>query len=396
MATGSATTAEPPSGQGTPIPHTTEAGGRRRRGAGGRFAFILALRMLGALGLGLAAVLLLRLMWNADAIATWLTDVWYVDWESAVYIIQGMRNLAPAVAVVVFVLVFVLGYLLIVRPYVARIFSTLTDGIAQLLADDGRMSELPDELDDVAVALGEARRRLDRRAFEARMAEQRKNDLVMYLAHDIRTPMTSVVGYLSLLDEARDMPEEQRRRYTHIALDKAQRLDALVDEFFDITRFNLSNVPLEVGPVDVSLLIVQMVEEFHPQLEAHGNTVQLHMPDALTITADAEKLARVFNNLMKNAIAYSERGSVITVEGTADEATARIAISDHGRTIPARKLDMLFDKFYRLDSSRSSSDGGAGLGLSIARQITEAHGGSIAASSADGVTTFTVTLPVTA
>ncbi|WP_278803056.1 sensor histidine kinase [Bifidobacterium pullorum] len=389
-------TAEPPSGQGTPIPHTTEAGGRRRRGAGGRFAFILALRMLGALGLGLATVLLLRLMWNADAIATWLTDVWYVDWESAVYIIQGMRNLAPAVAVVVFVLVFVLGYLLIVRPYVVRIFSTLTDGIVQLLADDRRMSELPDELDDVAVALGEARRRLDRRAFEARMAEQRKNDLVMYLAHDIRTPMTSVVGYLSLLDEARDMPEEQRRRYTHIALDKAQRLDALVDEFFDITRFNLSNVPLEVGPVDVSLLIVQMVEEFHPQLEAHGNTVQLHMPDALTITADAEKLARVFNNLMKNAIAYSERGSVITVEGTADEATARIAISDHGRTIPARKLDMLFDKFYRLDSSRSSADGGAGLGLSIARQITEAHGGSIVASSADGVTTFTVTLPVTA
>ena len=352
--------------------------------------------MLGALGLGLTAVLLLRLMWNADAIATWLTDVWYVDWESAVYIIQGMRNLAPAVAVLVFVLVFVLGYLLIVRPYVARIFSTLTDGIAQLLADDGRMSELPDELDDVAVALGEVRRRLDRRAFEARMAEQRKNDLVMYLAHDIRTPMTSVVGYLSLLDEARDMPEEQRRRYTHIALDKAQRLDALVDEFFDITRFNLSNVPLEVGPVDVSLLMAQMVEEFHPQLEAHGNTVQLHMPDALTITADAEKLARVFNNLMKNAIAYSERGSVITVEGTADEATARIAISDHGRTIPARKLDMLFDKFYRLDASRSSADGGAGLGLSIARQITEAHGGSIAASSADGVTTFTVTLPVTA
>ena len=162
-----------------PIPDVAKTEPRRRRGAGGRFAFILALRMLGALGLGLAAVLLLRLMWNADAIATWLTDVWYVDWdaiatwltdvwyvdwESAVYIIQGMRNLAPAVAVVVFVLVFVLGYLLIVRPYVVRIFSTLTDGIAQLLADDRRMSELPDELDDVAVALGEARRRLDRRA----------------------------------------------------------------------------------------------------------------------------------------------------------------------------------------------------------------------------------------
>ena len=105
----------------------------------------------------------------------------------------------------------------------------------------------------------------------------------------------------------------------------------------------------------------------------------------------------MFNNLMKNAIAYSERGSVITIGGTADEATARIAISDHGRTIPARKLDMLFDKFYRLDASRSSADGGAGLGLSIARQITEAPDGEpIAASSADGVTTFTVTLPVTA
>ena len=162
----------PVRGGGAPIPDVAKPEHRRRRGAGSRFAFILALRMLGALGLGLAAVLLLRLMWNADAIATWLTDVWYVDWESAVYIIQGMRNLAPAVAVVVFVLVFVLGYLLIVRPYVVRIFSTLTDGIAQLLADDGRMSELPDELDDVAVALGEVRRRLDRRA-DGRTAQER-------------------------------------------------------------------------------------------------------------------------------------------------------------------------------------------------------------------------------
>ena len=127
---GSGSAPKPPiRGEGAPIQGGTKPEHRRRRGAGGRFAFILALRILGALGLGLAAVLLLRLMWNADAIATWLTDVWYVDWESAVYIIQGMRNLAPAVAVVVFVLVFVLGYLLIVRPYVVRIFSTLTDGI---------------------------------------------------------------------------------------------------------------------------------------------------------------------------------------------------------------------------------------------------------------------------
>lgn len=367
-----------------------------RRGSGSRFFFGLTMRMLAAFGVGALAVLALRLMWNADGIASWLTDVWYVDWESALYIIQEMRNFAPAVALTVFLAAFAAGYLLIARPYVNRIFSALAAGIKGLLDDDGGGVDLPGELDDMAVALGEVRRRLDRREFETRMAEQRKNDLVMYLAHDIRTPMTSVIGYLTLLDEAPDMPVDQRRRYTHVALDKAQRLDALVDEFFDITRFNLSNIQLEIGSVDLNLLMTQLVEEFHPQLEAHANAVDIRMPDALHVMADADKLARVFNNLMKNAIAYSNRGTVIHIHGSADRDAVRLTISDCGRTIPEQKLGMLFDKFYRLDSSRGSVNGGAGLGLSIAKQITEAHGGSIAASSHDGVTAFTVTLPAAA
>lgn len=242
----------------------------------------------------------------------------------------------------------------------------------------------------------------------------RKNDLITYLAHDLKTPLTSVIGYLSLLEEVPDMPPEQKARYVHITLDKALRLERLINEFFEITRYNLQQITLEKETVDLDFLLVQLVDEFYPILSAHGNTVELDTgtePAAkgeagmaqepvtetgggLAVYGDGEKLARVFNNILKNAVAYSYEGTQIKIWCRRQGDSVNICFQNQGKTIPAHKLDAIFEKFFRLDDARTTNTGGAGLGLAIAREIVNMHGGAITASSEAEVTRFEVTLPV--
>lgn len=257
--------------------------------------------------------------------------------------------------------------------------------------------------EELALVAADAKRASADQARRLEDEAARRGDLVTYLAHDLKTPLTSVIGYLSLLDEVPDMPEAQRVRYTGVALDKACRLERLVNEFFDITRYNLTHIELECAPVDLAALLVQLADEFYPALGAHGNTARVEVdgterttdePGApLVVTADAARLARVLGNLLKNAIAYSDEGTPITLRATGEKDLVRIEVTDTGATIPSHKLRTIFDKFYRLDESRASATGGAGLGLAIAREIVELHGGTIAAASEGGVTTFTVELP---
>ena len=222
----------------------------------------------------------------------------------------------------------------------------------------------------------------------------RKNDLIAYLAHDLKTPLTSVIGYISLLKEAPDMPVEQRAKYTNIALEKAMRLESLINEFFDITRYNLQEIVLEEETFDLGYMLMQMADEFYPVLEQHGKSITIHAAEDLPITADSAKLARVFNNILKNAVAYSYDNTEIDIHAQMQSNTIHVSISNFGKTIPKQKLDMIFEKFYRLDDARSSNTGGAGLGLAIAKEIVVAHGGTISVTSEKQVTTFTVELPV--
>ena len=139
----------------------------------------------------------------------------------------------------------------------------------------------------------------------AKQAEDKKNEIVMYLAHDIRTPLTTVIGYLSLLHEAPDMPEEQKEKYIKVALDKADRLEKLINELFEITKYNAHTVVLKRENVDLHCLIAQVIDEIYPTLSANGNTAVFKADDDLSVTGDPEKLARVFSNLLRNAAAYS-------------------------------------------------------------------------------------------
>ena len=190
------------------------------------------------------------------------------------------------------------------------------------------------------------------------------------------------------------MPAEQRAKYIGITLDKAQRLEQLIDEFFEITRYNFQQQQLTLETINLYYMLVQLTDEFYPLLQAHGNTIKLQAPTELTVYGDADKLARVFNNILKNAVAYSYPNTPICITAKIEEQNLEINFLNQGQTIRPQKLQSIFEKFFRLDSARASNTGGAGLGLAIAQEIVHLHGGEITASSANEITCFSVRLPV--
>ena len=284
-----------------------------------------------------------------------------------------------------------ISYFFLARPI--RQLDALTRAAARLAAPTEEPIALPSGMEGTASQLNLAREQALRSARAAREAEQRKNDLSVYLAHDLKTPLTSVIGYLTLLRDEPQISQELRARYTSIALDKAERLEDLVNEFFDITRFNLSHLELEKQQVDLALMLRQVASEFAPQFAEKGLTCRLALPDRLEYTCDPDKLSRVFDNLLRNAYHYSFPDTAVDISARREEGEIVLTFSNAGRTIPPEKLGRIFEQFFRLDSSRASRTGGAGLGLAIAKEIVQLHGGTISADSGNDRITFTVRLP---
>ncbi len=252
---------------------------------------------------------------------------------------------------------------------------------------------LSDKLKSVQDELNSVRETSLRNARLARETEQRKNDLIVYLAHDLKTPLTSVIGYLTLLRDEQEIPPELREKYLSISLDKAERLEELINEFFEITRFNLSNIDLRYSRINLTRMLEQLVFEFQPMLDEKRLECKLTAAPDIMLKCDVNKLQRVFDNLLRNAVFYSFEGSGISITAEQSESRAVIRFLNHGDTIPPEKLERIFEQFFRLDSARGTNSGGSGLGLAIARQITELHGGSITAKSENELIEFTVTIP---
>lgn len=227
---------------------------------------------------------------------------------------------------------------------------------------------------------------------KAKDAETKKNDLIMYMAHDLKTPLTSVIGYLSLMNEEEDISGELRKKYTKIALDKSLRVEDLTNQFFEITRYSLKDMPIHKTNIDLSILFDQLIEEFYPMLEERGLTLEVNKPNSLLYVADGDKFARAFGNLLKNAIHYSYENTTIIINITEHEDGVEILFKNSGITIPKHKLERIFDKFYRADESRGSHTGGAGLGLAITKEIIELHGGMIEARSENEEIEFRIKL----
>lgn len=276
-----------------------------------------------------------------------------------------------------------------------QIVDDIGRGIHQYVNSDADASSVfPDNYAKISAEMAEIKSGITRKEQLLKEEASRKNDLITYLAHDLKTPLTSVIGYLSLLDEVPDMPAEQKAKYVHISLDKALRLEKLINEFFEITRYNLQQIYLEKETIELSYMLLQMSDEFYPLLKAHNNTIEVKSEEELTVHAAPEKLARIFNNILKNAIAYSYPGTRITVEAFSSSDSVHIIFRNKGKTIPAQKLESIFEKFFRLDDARAAGTGGAGLGLAIAREIVTLHGGTITASSENECTSFTICLPL--
>lgn len=254
--------------------------------------------------------------------------------------------------------------------------------------------DCPEELKTFANSVKNYRDRLMINEQARQLAEQQKNDLIVYLAHDLKTPLTSIIGYLGILEDSPDLPLEQRAKYVGITLDKAYRLEQLINEFFEITRLNLSELSLEKTNVDLSIMLNQLVEEFYPLLEEKRMSISCDIESGIRLNADADKLARALDNLLRNAVNYGWDESEVKLSAHFSGSNIVVTLANRGDEIPAEKLARIFDKFCRLDSSRRSKTGGAGLGLAITKQIIELHNGTISAACSGNDITFTIVLPM--
>lgn len=314
------------------------------------------------------------------------------EWNALFFYQRLFRDHAEVFWIGGIIIVFLVLICVLINRFTAY-FELINNGISVILSEDGKI-DLPSEMMATERKLEEVKKELQRRTLESKLAEQRKNELVMYLAHDIRTPLTSVIGYLSLLEEAPDMPMEQKSKYIGITLDKAYRLDRMVNEFFEITRYNFQQIHIVKESIDLHYLFVQLVEEFSPVLNENGNHIDILVPEDMVLYADPDKIARVFQNILRNASAYSFPDTKISVTAEKKDDKIEIIFSNHGHTIPPHKLERIFEKFYRLDDSRATNNGGSGLGLAISKEIVLLHGGTITAKSENNTVSFIILLPV--
>ena len=328
-----------------------------------------------------------------ESIVEFLKNKFYLSESDAVIIYRYifLYNKELITLIVIFILLIILLRFSI--SWFTKYFDEIGSGMDKLVEESNDEITLSPELDFMENKLNQIKNNLEKQKKAALDAEQRKNDLVVYLAHDIKTPLTSVIGYLSLLDEAPDMPPEQKSKYVGITLEKAYRLEELINELFEITRFNLQTIVLNKEKINLLFMLQQMADEFYPMLAPQGKQISVNVPDGLTLWGDADKLARVFNNILKNSIAYSDENSVIDISAWQQDENIVITFMNQGNPIPQTKIDTIFEKFYRLDAARSSKTGGAGLGLAIAQEIVTAHDGTISVESNPENTTFTVKLP---
>ena len=391
-----------------------------------------------------------------------------VGWDGALLVrditlYERLRRLKLPVFFAVYLLGVVAVSVLVLRRSV-RDFDKLALAVTGLARERTQAPKLPSNLYIIQSELLQIQSAAIADEMASVEEERRKNEMVAYLAHDIRSPLTSVTGYLELLKDTPDMPLEARRRYAEVAFSKACRMEGLVNEFFEITRYNVVRMPIERERLDAALFCQQVAEGYDIQAAARNLTIEVDAPEGLEFLGDPDKLSRALGNVIRNAIAFADEGTVILVsaartaslggdpivdvapsgrlqppsptsrvgaaageDAAVGEASAegtpavpvppvpsafamvphpvsaavvsqaqyvRFTVTDHGKEISKLHLTSIFDKFFREDSSRGQENGGAGLGLAIAKEIVQAHKGEIAAASDHGVTTFSITLPL--
>ena len=325
----------------------------------------------------------------------WLYDISpevYNNFREFFYSIADLRTL-----IIPILIIWVIGILVLLYRLLKKVFGYVDEvgkATEDLVNKDVEYIELPDELEEIQKRMNHLKRESEKNEKLAKENEEKKDELIVYLAHDIKTPLTSMIGYLSILDEIDDMPKKKQKNYISIALDKSYRLEDLINELFDVARFNSEKIVLEKEELNLNLMLEQIIDDFYPTLREVNKSIKLNYDEPISINGDSDKLSRVFNNLIKNAISYSKEESEIVINLKKDNNNAIVEVINKGKQISKEKLSKIFEKFYRLDSARTSRTGGSGLGLAIAKDIVELHNGTIIAESNEEETTFRVTLPL--
>ena len=261
-----------------------------------------------------------------------------------------------------------------------------------ILKEDNETIKLPSEVNEFSEKINEIKYDYILTKKSEREAEQKKNDLIVYMAHDLKTPLTSIIGYLTLLKDEKQISKELQEKYIKIALDKALRVEDLTNQFFDITRYNLQKMPINKQEINLVYLLKQVIDECYPMLEKRNLKCDFKSVEKVMYVGDGDKLARAFDNLLKNAINYSYENTTIEIQLEQKEGKISIVFRNKGDKIPQYKLNKLFEKFYRGDDARTSSTGGAGLGLAITKQIIELHQGKIYVKNDDEYIEFFIEL----
>lgn len=294
-------------------------------------------------------------------------------------------------------LFFVMYFMLITRNLTADI-GYISGSIAHMaFGDGGGRIEVrrKDEIGEIAIQINRMSEKLDALMKSERDALQANKDMITCVAHDLRTPLTSVIGYLQLATDMEKYDQKERHKYAEIAMRKANRLQGLIEELFSYTKLMSGEITLHRSEIDIVKLVEQMVEEFYPQF--HENELEYNLSQNVSsciIYADGELMARAVQNLISNAIKYGKDGKRVFVEVEKFEKEIQIRVTNFGLIIPKESLERIFDRFYRVEDSRSVQTGGTGLGLNIARQIVLLHDGMIKVESDTDGTCFTIALPL--
>lgn len=295
------------------------------------------------------------------------------------------------------ILLFSVTFMILQEPYI-RYISRISEAVQNI--SEGDLNTVidvigDDEFSGMAANLNRMAADIKQLMEKERESERTKNELITNVAHDLRTPLTSIIGYLELLTNNQQIPADMQHKYIEIAYGKSRRLQKLIEDLFGFTKLNYGKIAMHVGQIDIVKLLGQLVEEAYPNFVEKGLSydLQSNVP-AKIINADGNLLARLFDNLIGNAIKYGADGKRVLVKIHAESETVTVSVTNYGYVIPADELPLIFNKFYRVEQSRSSSTGGTGLGLAIAKEITDMHGGTIGVTSDLNGTVFTVKLQV--
>ena len=341
----------------------------------------------------IACLIEVFLITNIDMLVTYL-----VETESALAPVVGifrMGTFTTILYVLLGICIFSFTFLFLQKrslKYIEKIASAV-----QNIAEGDLTTQVEvvgdDEFSLMASSLNRMGEEIRELMEKERESERTKNELITNVAHDLRTPLTSIIGYLELLSKGIPIPQEMQQKYIEIVYTKAKRLEKLIEDLFGFTK--VGKVSMNVGKVDIVKLLGQLLEEFYPSFADKELTYELvsNVP-AQVITADGNLLARLFDNLINNAIKYGAEGKKVLVNVLAEEEVVTVSVTNYGYVIPADELPLIFNKFYRVEQSRSTSTGGTGLGLAIAKNIVDMHGGTISVASDLNGTVFTVKLKV--